>query len=172
LNESTYSNTKICPDKIPRLISPFPAIARNSDCTQNTPMPIHQPIDSTQSSAILAQRLSQVACNIRYSLMRLISSDNHIASIMDAMFVSTSPSIIGDHVHSVIVHHIYYTRRCDAAQPRLYYKHRLRCTAWPWHEPKESLFLWHGDPGTGPPHTAQLARLQCGNPSPHKNSFF
>jgi hypothetical protein len=39
----------------PHLISPFPVIRSNSDSPQNVAMPIHQPIDSTQSLANLAQ---------------------------------------------------------------------------------------------------------------------
>jgi hypothetical protein len=73
-------------------------IASNSDCTQFHPMPWHRPIDSTQSCAILAQRLLQVACIILYSMLRLITSHNDIASIMDAMLVSTSQALLAiDH---------------------------------------------------------------------------
>ena len=70
--------------------SPFPPPRSNSDCTQKSPMPIHRLIHSTRSCANLAQRLLQVGCIILGSLLRLITSYNHIASIMDMMPVSTS----------------------------------------------------------------------------------
>ena len=46
-------------------------------------------IQSNASWAILTQRLLQATCIILYSMLRLITSDNDIASIMDAMPVST-----------------------------------------------------------------------------------
>ena len=80
------------PIKSLHLKSPFLVIASNSDCTQFHPMSPSRPIDSMQSYANLAPRLLQVCCIILYSMLRLISSDNDIASIVGAMCVSTSPA--------------------------------------------------------------------------------
>jgi hypothetical protein len=51
-----------------------------------------RPIHSTQSSAILAPRLLQVGCIMSWSFLRLITSYNHIASIVAALAVSTRPA--------------------------------------------------------------------------------
>jgi len=66
-------------------------IARNSDCPQNPAMPLPRPIETNASSANLAQRLLQAACIILCSLLRLITSDNDTASIMESMCVSIIP---------------------------------------------------------------------------------
>jgi hypothetical protein len=129
-------------------------------------MPIFSLANKNTIAANLAQRLLQVCCIILYSMLRLISSDNVIASIMAMIPVSTRPSIIGDHVHSVSLARL----RCDIGRSLLY--DIAQRTAWPWHEPKESLFSWRRDPGSPLPHAPMRVSSQCGNPSPHKNCLF
>ena len=84
--------------QFPHLISPFPAIASNSDCSPKSPMPIHQPIHSTHSSANLEQRLMQVGCIIL------------LASIMESMCVSISLTSLANHSGSIMLS-IYYEQR-------------------------------------------------------------
>ena len=156
------------PIKSPHLESPFPSITRNSDCTQIHPMSLPRPIDSTQSCAILAQRLMQIGCIIAYSLLRPITSDNHIASIMESMRVSTSPSIIGDRLGSSC-HHIYYALRCTLAQPRLLSMAQGRA----WHRVVRNLFF-AGDATPVPlyPTGPTRARPNAETPLPIKTPFF
>ena len=54
------------------------------------PMSLCHYVKTNTIAAILAPRLLQAACNIAYSLLRLITSDNDIASIMESMCVSIS----------------------------------------------------------------------------------
>ena len=117
----------------PQLISPFPAITRKCDCTHFHPMALSRPIDSTRSWGNVAQRLMQVGCNILYSMLRLITSSNHIASIMDIMPVSTSRASLATH------HHI-TTQRMTLATLWDYTKHDAARMAVA-RRPKESLFL-------------------------------
>ena len=62
--------------------------SQNAIAPKNPAMPIHHPIETNATAAILAPRLLQAACIILCSLLRLITSDNDIASIMDIMPVS------------------------------------------------------------------------------------
>ena len=138
--------------------SHFPPHLRKRDCTQNPAMPLSGPIETNASCAILAPRLLQAVCIILHSLVRLITSHNHIASIMDMIPVSTSHAI--DHAPG-----------CDAGHASLYYKHSTAETL-AGRDSKESIFLWQADP-TGPlPHAPMRDSSQCGNPSPHKNCLF
>ena len=89
---------------------PFPAITRKCDWPQNPAMSSPSPANQTQSYANLAQRLLQVGCIISSSFLRLITSDNDTASIMESMCVSTSSAIIGNRLGSSLI--IYYTQRC------------------------------------------------------------
>ena len=139
----------------------FPASLSNSDCPQKFPMPIHRPIETTQSCAILALRLLQIACIILHSLVRLITSDNDIASIMDMMPVSISRVIGSSFDHATLARWLCFTI--------LWAEHERR---WSRHGPKESLILWRGEATGGLPHAPLRASSQCGNPSPHKNSYF
>ena len=130
--------------------------SRNAIAPQNAPMPSCHSINQTQSCANLAPRLLQVACIIAYSLLRLISSDNDIASIMDMMPVSTS-------------HVIDHAARCDASGCD-YTISRAQHRAG--HGSKESLFSCDLDATAPRPHAPMRDSSQRGNPSPHKNSYF
>jgi len=73
-------------------------------------MALSHSVQSSASYAILAQRLLQVACIILYSMLRLITSYNHIASIVDAMPVSTSLTSLANQSGSIMLI-IYYEQR-------------------------------------------------------------
>ena len=128
---------------------------------KNQPMPIHGPANQTQSCAILAPILLQAACIILHSLVRLITSDNDIASIMDMMPVSISRVIGSSFDHATLARWLCFTI--------LWAEHERR---WSRHGPKESLILWRGEATGGLPHAPQRDSSQRGNPSPHKNSYF
>ena len=132
------------------------AILSNIDCSQNPPMSSSRPIDSTQSCAILAPRLLQLAC--------IYSSSN-----ISIEYWHQYQSQQRQPMQRITI--LWATLRCDIVRLWLYYKatparHGAR------HEPKESLFSVGLDATTGLPHHAQRPRLQRGNPSPHKNSHF
>ena len=89
------------------LISPFLTIVSNSDWLENLPMSSCHSLNQKQSCANLAQRLLQPACIMSCSFLRLITSYNDIASIMDTIPVSTSPahhcqSSRFDHAHHIL----------------------------------------------------------------------
>jgi hypothetical protein len=111
-NISTYSNMWMCPD-YRRLISPFPAITRKCDSLHFHPMPLFHFVNQTQSNANLAQRLLQVCCIILWSFLRLITSSNHIASIVTTIPVSTSQASLAN--QSGLIMRLCYAARCTLA---------------------------------------------------------
>jgi hypothetical protein len=114
----------------------------------------------------------QVSCIIAYSLLRLITSDNHIASIMESMCVSTSPSIIGNpSCHHARWHHpsLITLHAARWQGMRLYYKatlarHRLR-----WQGISFSIGQQPRHRAT--PHSPTRARPNAETPLPRKTRF-
>jgi hypothetical protein len=127
--------------------SPFPAHLSKCDSPpQKSPMSSYRPIETNESCAILTQRLLQAGCIIPWSFLRLITSSNHIASIMDVMLISIGYIILSS------------------------YHHPSLASLWPW--PKESLYSVRFEASTPIPYDTLARSSQRRNPSPHKNCVF
>ena len=150
-----------------RSISPFPAIPSKCDSLHFHPIALPRSFHSTQSWANVAQRLMQVACNIAYSFLRLITSDNDTASIMDKIIVSISPAIIANHSGSSCSS--YTMRHAARWHSRDYTKHDAGKA---WHGRVRNLFFYRtATPAPLHPTQPTRARPNAETPPPIKTAI-